>query len=111
MEHILWSACVLPDRNPDRLNCLPWSNTIPNEKGKSRPDVVISEKQQLTFGSNVSYGETKNQQGCCSKLCVWAPFVWLLISMSLLALLLSKFMAKESNTLYTFIEFNINVHL
>ncbi|CEG75933.1 hypothetical protein RMATCC62417_10904 [Rhizopus microsporus] len=41
------------------------------EKGKPRRDAVIGEKQQLSFGSSVGYGEAKIQQGYCSKsLCL-----------------------------------------
>ncbi|KAI7903722.1 uncharacterized protein BX663DRAFT_485824 [Cokeromyces recurvatus] len=72
-ESELWStyfdpllSCLISD--PDRLVHLRWTNTIPNEKGKSRPDAVISEKTLLKFGNNVGYGEAKTQQGCCSKL-------------------------------------------
>lgn len=59
-------SCLISD--PDRLVHLRWTNATPNEKGKSRPDVVISEKPQLVFGGSVGYGEAKTQQGCCSKL-------------------------------------------
>lgn len=72
-ESDLWSSyfdpllsCLISD--PDRLVHLRWTNTIPNEKAKFRPDAVISEKPQLKFGSSVGYGEAKAQQGCYSKL-------------------------------------------
>ncbi|CAO3703644.1 unnamed protein product [Rhizopus stolonifer] len=72
-ESELWStyfdpllSCLISD--PDRLVHLRWTNAIPNEKGKSRPDAVISEKPQLVFGGSVGYGEAKTRQGCCSKL-------------------------------------------
>lgn len=72
-ESELWStyfdpllSCLISD--PDRLVHLRWTNTIPNEKGKSRPDAVISEKRQLVFGGSVGYGEAKTRQGCCSKV-------------------------------------------
>ncbi|KAI8976807.1 hypothetical protein BDB01DRAFT_727373 [Pilobolus umbonatus] len=76
LESELWStyfdpllSCIISD--PDRLIHLRWTNTIPLEKGKSRPDAVISEKRQLTFGSNVGYGEAKREQGFCRKsLCL-----------------------------------------
>ncbi|KAI8077892.1 uncharacterized protein B0P05DRAFT_491808 [Gilbertella persicaria] len=59
-------SCLISD--PDRLIHLRWTNVIPMEKGKSRPDAVISEKLQLSFGSSVGYGEAKAQQGSCTKL-------------------------------------------
>ncbi|KAG1168326.1 hypothetical protein G6F70_002080 [Rhizopus microsporus] len=72
----LWStyfdpllSCLISD--PDRLIHLRWTNAIPMEKGKNRPDAVISEKQQMSFGNSVGYGEAKTQQGSCSKsLCL-----------------------------------------
>lgn len=59
-------SCLISD--PDRLIHLRWTNAIPTEKGKARPDAVISEKQQLSFGSSIGFGEAKTQQGSCSKL-------------------------------------------
>ncbi|KAG2233534.1 hypothetical protein INT48_007136 [Thamnidium elegans] len=57
--------------DPDRLIHLRWTNAIPMEKGKNRPDAVISEKQQMSFGNSVGYGEAKTRQGSCSKsLCL-----------------------------------------
>ncbi|KAI8642928.1 hypothetical protein BD408DRAFT_365863 [Parasitella parasitica] len=62
-------SCIISD--PDRLIHLRWTNSTPMEKGKSRPDAVISEKQQMSFGNSVGYGEAKSQQGSCSKsLCL-----------------------------------------
>lgn len=54
--------------DPDRSVHLRWTNAIPAENGKSRPDAVISEKPQLVFGSSRGYGEAKVLQGSCSKL-------------------------------------------
>ncbi|SAM00143.1 hypothetical protein [Absidia glauca] len=67
-ETELWStyfdpvlSCLICD--PDRLIHLRWTNTIPTEKGKSRPDAVISQKPQLEFEGSVGHGEAKRQQG------------------------------------------------
>ncbi|KAI8076315.1 uncharacterized protein BX664DRAFT_362846 [Halteromyces radiatus] len=67
-ESELWStyfdpilSCLVSD--PERLTHLRWTNTIPNEKGKSRPDAIISEKPQLDFLGSVGYGEAKIYQG------------------------------------------------
>ncbi|KAI8636150.1 hypothetical protein BD408DRAFT_454747 [Parasitella parasitica] len=57
----LWTAEI-------DLFTLRWTNNTPNEKGKSRPDAVISEKPQLIFGGSVGYGEAKTKQGCCNNL-------------------------------------------
>ncbi|KAI7900550.1 uncharacterized protein BX663DRAFT_516838 [Cokeromyces recurvatus] len=75
-ESELWStyfdpllSCLISD--PDRLIHLRWTNAIPMEKGKNRPDAVISEKRQMSFGYSVGYGEAKTLQGSCSKsLCL-----------------------------------------
>jgi hypothetical protein len=41
------------------------------EKGKNRPDAVISEKQPMPFGNSVGYGASKTLQGSSSKsLCL-----------------------------------------
>ncbi|KAG1450887.1 hypothetical protein G6F46_011695 [Rhizopus delemar] len=76
LESELWStyfdpllSCLISD--PDRLIHLRWTNAIPMEKGKNRPDAVISEKRQMSFGNSVGYGEAKTLQGSCSKsLCL-----------------------------------------
>ncbi|KAI9247263.1 hypothetical protein EDC94DRAFT_365042 [Helicostylum pulchrum] len=52
---------------PDRSVHLRWTNAIPAENGKSRPDAVISEKPQLVFESSLGYGEAKVLQDSCSK--------------------------------------------
>ncbi|CEP15594.1 hypothetical protein [Parasitella parasitica] len=75
-ESELWStyfdpllSCLISD--PDRLIHLRWTNALPMEKGKNRPDAVISEKRQMSFGNSVGYGEAKTLQGSCSKsLCL-----------------------------------------
>lgn len=69
----LWStyfnpllSCLISD--PDRLVHLRWTNTTSNEKGKSWPDVVVSETPRLVFGGSAAYGEARTQQGSRSKL-------------------------------------------
>ncbi|GAA5806691.1 hypothetical protein MFLAVUS_000039 [Mucor flavus] len=54
--------------DPDRLVHLRWTNTTSNEKGKSWPDVVVSETPRLVFGGSAAYGEARTQQGSRSKL-------------------------------------------
>lgn len=42
-----------------------------SKKEKNRPDAVISEKQQMSFGNIIGYGEAKTLQGSCTKsLCL-----------------------------------------
>ncbi|KAI8335877.1 hypothetical protein BC941DRAFT_354975 [Chlamydoabsidia padenii] len=67
-ESELWSTYFDPMlsvliSDPDKLIHLRWSNTIPSEKGKSRPDAVISKKPQMDFRGNVGFGEVKVWQG------------------------------------------------
>ncbi|KAG0165295.1 hypothetical protein DFQ29_001671, partial [Apophysomyces sp. BC1021] len=71
-ESELWStyfdpilSCLVSD--PEKFIHLRWTNTIPPEKGKTRPDAVISEKPQLEFGNSVGHGEAKINQGNGSK--------------------------------------------
>ncbi|KAG0176913.1 hypothetical protein DFQ28_006716 [Apophysomyces sp. BC1034] len=55
--------------DPDQFIHLRWTNTIPNEKnGKTRPDAVVSEKLQLSFGANIGFGEAKVQKGSGSRV-------------------------------------------
>ncbi|KAG1462141.1 hypothetical protein G6F56_005580 [Rhizopus delemar] len=42
---------------------LRWTNTIPSEKGKPRPNAVICEKPQTNFKCSVGFGEAKVYQG------------------------------------------------
>ncbi|CAO3595732.1 unnamed protein product [Absidia cylindrospora] len=55
--------------DPDQFIHMRWTNTIPNEKnGKSRPDAVVSEKLQLSFGGSIGFGEAKVQKGSGSRV-------------------------------------------
>jgi hypothetical protein len=67
-ESELWSTYFDPMLSvlisyPDKLMHIRWTNTIPVEKGKSRPDAVICEKSQMDFKCSVGFGEAKVYQG------------------------------------------------
>ncbi|KAG0162223.1 hypothetical protein DFQ28_001685, partial [Apophysomyces sp. BC1034] len=71
-ESELWStyfdpllSCLICD--PDRLVHLRWTNSIPIEGGKLRPDAIIAKKQQLEYDGSVGHGEVKVNQGNTSK--------------------------------------------
>jgi hypothetical protein len=54
--------------DPERYMYLRWTDAIPSENGKSRPDAVSSEKTQLSFGNSFKFGQARIQQGSKSKL-------------------------------------------
>ncbi|RCH83992.1 hypothetical protein CU097_001810 [Rhizopus azygosporus] len=76
-ETELWStyydpvlSCLVSD--PDKLVHLRWTNSVPIEKGKARPDAVISEKPYLEFTTSIGFGEAKVKQrsGTRYSLCI-----------------------------------------
>ncbi|ORX46732.1 hypothetical protein DM01DRAFT_1147056 [Hesseltinella vesiculosa] len=76
-ETELWStyfdpvlSCLLSD--PDKLVHLRWTNSVPNEKGKARPDAVISKKPNLEYMSSIGFGEAKvcQRSGARHSLCI-----------------------------------------
>jgi hypothetical protein len=71
-ESELWStyfdpllSCLICD--PERLVHLRWTNSIPIEGGKLRPDAIIAKKQQLEYDHSVGHGEVKVNRGNTSK--------------------------------------------
>ncbi|KAG1463931.1 hypothetical protein G6F56_005187 [Rhizopus delemar] len=76
-ETELWStyydpvlSCLVSD--PDKIVHLRWTNSVPIEKGKARPDAVISEKPYLEFTNSIGFGEAKVKQrsGTRYSLCI-----------------------------------------
>ena len=76
-ETVLWSTyydpvlyCLVSD--PDKLVHLRWTNSLPNENGKSQPDAVISVMPHLEFTNSIGFGEAKvnKQSGARYRLCV-----------------------------------------
>ncbi|KAL0080214.1 hypothetical protein F4703DRAFT_1777642 [Phycomyces blakesleeanus] len=71
-ESELWStyfdpllSCLICD--PEKLVHLRWTNAIPSEGGKLRPDAIISKRQQLEYEGSIGYGEVKINQGSSSR--------------------------------------------
>ncbi|CEP09818.1 hypothetical protein [Parasitella parasitica] len=58
-------SCLICD--PEKLVHLRWTNATPSEGGKSRPDSVISKRQQLVYKGSIGYGEAKVNQGSSSR--------------------------------------------
>ncbi|KAL0096910.1 hypothetical protein J3Q64DRAFT_1856524, partial [Phycomyces blakesleeanus] len=76
-ETELWStyydpvlSCLVGD--PDKLVHLRKINSVPIEKGKARPDAVISEKPYLEFTTSIGFGEAKvkKRSGTRYSLCI-----------------------------------------
>ncbi|KAF7732149.1 hypothetical protein EC973_006404 [Apophysomyces ossiformis] len=86
--------------DPDRQVHLRWTNTLPaGEGGKSRPDVILSEKRQLQYETTIGHGEAKRFQGSASNfnLC-----------MDTLRLIIFNKNAIDVNTLNAAIAFQIH---
>ncbi|KAL0087515.1 hypothetical protein J3Q64DRAFT_1738072 [Phycomyces blakesleeanus] len=71
-ESELWStyfdpllSCLICD--PEKLVHLRWTNAIPSEGGKLRPDAIISKRQQLEYEGSIGHGEVKINQGSSSR--------------------------------------------
>ncbi|CAO3601323.1 unnamed protein product [Absidia cylindrospora] len=66
-ENELWNtyydpllSCLVSD--PNRRVHLRWTNAVPLEGGSSRPDAIISQKEQLEYGASMGHGEVKVNQ-------------------------------------------------
>lgn len=53
--------------DPEKLVHLRWTNAIPDEGGKDRPDAIISKREQLEYEGSVGHGEAKIDQGSSSR--------------------------------------------
>ncbi|KAI9484544.1 hypothetical protein BDB00DRAFT_885236 [Zychaea mexicana] len=59
-------SCLIYD--PDRLVHLRWTNSIPIEGGKLRPDAIIAKKQQLEYDHSIGHGNTSKYLLCMDTL-------------------------------------------